>query len=55
MYWVKLSFLLVIMSLADTKAAGKVSKTKVTKLGNKITNLLIEGDKSAEISISSIG
>ena len=51
MYWVKLSFLLVIMSLADAKAARKVSKTKVTKLGNKITNLLIEGDKSAEISV----
>ena len=42
--------LLVIMSLADAKAARKVSKTKVTKLGNKITNLIIEGDKLSEVS-----
>ena len=49
-YFLLCIIIVAVMSLADAKTARKTCKTKVTKLGNKISNLIIEGDRLAEVT-----
>ena len=44
-----LTIVLFTMTLADRKNARKVCKTRLTKLGNKISTIIVEGDKLADI------
>ena len=41
----------IVMSLQSAKSDRKVCKTKLTKLGNKISTILVEGDRLAEIPV----
>ena len=43
------TIILFTMTLSDRKNSRKVCKTRLTKLGNKICIIIVEGDKLADI------